>query len=145
MVASPPPTSRGTVFRERVAQTISTSTRRGARLELSRRLRRTLSVSARYAIERTEVFNERFADQEDQALIDRLFPQVRLSVVSSSVIRDTRDDPLGPTHGSLLGVDTEVAGRQIGSEVGFVKSFGQAFMYRQLPGRRGLVFATGVR
>jgi hypothetical protein len=38
-----------------------------------------------------------------------------------------------------------VAGRQIGSEVGFVKSFGQAFIYRQLPGRKRLVFATGAR
>ncbi len=119
-------------------------TRRGARLELARHLSRQLSVSGRYVIERDKVFDERFAP-EDKPLIDRLFPQVRLSTISGSVIRDTRDDPLGPTRGSLLGVDQDLATHSIGSEVGFVKVFTQGFIYRQLPGKRAIVYAGGVR
>jgi outer membrane translocation and assembly module TamA len=110
-------------------------------------VRPTLSFSLRYSLERTEVFNESLSE-EDQRLIDRLFPQVRLSTVSSSLIRDTRDDPLGPTSGELIGIDGEFSGQRIGSQVGFAKSFLQAFMYRTLPGRagrRGIVFATGAR
>jgi outer membrane protein insertion porin family len=133
-----------TGFVEQGARTSFDFNRRGVRAELARRVTPTLSVSGRYSLERTEVFNETF-NQEDQLLIDRLFPQVRLSTVSSSVIRDTRDDPINPSHGALVGVDAEIAGRAIGSEVGFIKSFTQGFVYRRLPGKRGIVFATGAR
>ena len=119
-------------------------TRRGARVELARRLPSNISVSGRYVIERTRLFETRF-DPADKPLIDRLFPQVLLSTFSGSVIRDTRDDPLGPTKGALLGVDADLAARAIGSEVGFAKVFTQGFIYRRLPGRRGVVFAGGAR
>jgi outer membrane protein insertion porin family len=80
---------------------------------------------------------------EDRPLVDRLFPEVTLSSFSSGLVRDTRDDPLETTSGSLLGVDGEVALRAIGSAVGFVKTTLQGFVYRGLPG--DLVFAAGVR
>jgi outer membrane protein assembly complex protein YaeT len=133
-----------TGYAEQGARTSFDFNRKGARAELVRRLRQNLSLSARYSLERTEVFNESFSS-EDQLLIDRLFPQVRLSTISSSLIHDTRDDPVFPTSGGLIGVDGEVAARALGSEVGFVKSFMQGFLYRRLPGRRGIVFATGAR
>jgi outer membrane protein insertion porin family len=95
-------------------------------------------------IERSKLFEERL-DPEDKPLIDRLFPQVRLSILSAAFIRDTRDDVLAPTRGALMGWDNDVAARRIGSEVGFVKSFAQAFMYRRLPGRSNTVFAAGAR
>jgi outer membrane protein assembly complex protein YaeT len=119
-------------------------TRKGARVELARHITQALSVSGRYVIERDNVFDERF-DPADQPLIDRLFPQVRLSTVSGSVIRDTRDDALAPSRGELLGVDGDLAARAIGSEVGFIKLFTQGFMFRRLPGRRGVIFAGGAR
>jgi outer membrane protein assembly complex protein YaeT len=119
-------------------------TRRGARAELARRLSREVSFSGRYVIERAKLFEERL-DPEDQPLIDRLFPQVRLSTVSAALIRDTRDDPLAPSRGALIGWDNDLAARAIGSEVGFVKSFAQGFFYRRLPGRRATVFAFGGR
>ena len=119
-------------------------TRRGARVELARRLTRELSFSGRYVIERSKLFEQRLAP-EDEPLIDRLFPQVRLSTLSAAFIRDTRDDLLAPTRGALIGWDHDVAARAIGSEVGFVKSFAQAFVYRRLPGRRSTVFAAGAR
>ncbi|HXE81607.1 MAG TPA: BamA/TamA family outer membrane protein, partial [Vicinamibacterales bacterium] len=134
-----------TAFLEQGARTSFDFNRRGARIEAGRRFGQTLSGSARYSLDRTEVFNERFVDAGDELLIDRLFPQVRLSIVSGSLIRDTRDDPLGPASGSLIGLDGEIAGRGIGSEVGFIKGFFQAFTYRLLPGRLGIVFAAGGR
>ena len=129
---------------EQGARTSFDFNRKSARAELARRVGARWSVSGRYALERTEVFNETVSP-EDELLIDRLFPQVRLSTVSSSLIRDTRDDPLGPTSGTLVGLDTEVAGRAMGSEVGFVKSFLQGFMYKRLSRGRGTVLATGAR
>ena len=119
-------------------------TRRGARAELARRVTRSLSLSGRYVIERTKLFEERF-DPTDKPLIDRLFPQVRLSTLSAAIIHDTRDDLLAPTRGTLIGVDHDVALRAIGSEVGFVKSFAQGFLYRRLPGVRSTIFALGGR
>ena len=119
-------------------------TRRGARVELARHLTHALSLSGRYVIERDNVFDERFAPA-DQPLIDRLFPQVRLSTVSGSVIRDTRDDVLTPSRGELLGGDADLAARAIGSEVGFVKLFAQGFIYRRLPGKHNVIFAGGAR
>ena len=101
-----------------------------------------MSFSGRYVIERTGLFEERF-DPADKPLIDRLFPQVRLSTLSAALIRDTRDDLLAPTRGALMGLDGDVAAEAIGSEVGFLKTFAQAFLYRRLPGRRAVVFAAG--
>ena len=123
--------------------------RRGASATISRRLSRTLAVSARYGIDRTKLLNikSNFAAQPE---IDRLFPQVRISSVASSLIRDTRNDSLEPTGGLLIGADAELAARRIGSEVGFIKTFVQGFTYRRvrssstvlvLGGRLGL--ATG--
>jgi outer membrane protein insertion porin family len=133
-----------TAIAEQGVRTSFDFNRQGGRLELARHLRPTLSLSLRYELDRTEVFNESLSE-EDQLLIDRLFPQVRLSSVSSSLIRDTRDDPLGPSSGELIGLDAKLAGQRIGSQVGFAKTFLQGFMYRKLPGRRGVVFATGAR
>ena len=101
------------------------------------------TVTGRYTFDYTKLYNERIAS-EDQLLIDRLFPQVRLSKVFGSVLRDSRDDVLDPQQGSVLGLDGSIAARGLGSEVGFVKSFAQAFIYRRLPGR-GIVLAAGAR
>jgi outer membrane protein insertion porin family len=129
---------------EQGARTSFDFSRRGVRAELARRIRPTVSVAGRYALERTEVFNETVSG-EDQYLIDRLFPEVRLSTLSASVIRDTRDDVLGPALGALVGLDGELAARAIGSEVGYIKGFAQAFFFRRLAGPRHIVLATGVR
>ena len=50
---------------------------------------------------------------------------MRLSKFAGSLIRDTRDDVLDTAKGTLLIVDSDVAARAIGSEVGFVKTFVQ--------------------
>ena len=116
--------------------------RKGVTADYARRFTR-FTVTGRYTFDYTQLYNERIESQ-DQLLIDRLFPQVRLSKVFTSVLRDSRDDVLDPQKGAVLGVDGSVAAKALGSEVGFVKTFAQAFMYRRLPGR-GFVVAAGAR
>ena len=103
-----------------------------------------LTFVARYGFGRTDIFDARIAI-EDQLNVDRLFPQVRISSVTNSVIRDTRDDPLDPGKGTFVAVDGELAGRSIGSEVGFGKTLLQGFLYRRLAGPRRVVIAGGAR
>src|SRR5262249_6615985 len=64
---------------------------------------------------------------------------------STAARRDTRDDALDPTKGTVIGLDSDLAMRAMWSEVGFIKGFGEAFWYRQLPALRNSVFASGAR
>ena len=100
--------------------------------------------SARYTFGTTRIFDNIIAGEGDLLTVDRAFPQVRLSTVSGAVSRDTRDDPLEPQRGTFVAVDATIAGRAIGSEVGFTKAFLQGFLYRRL-GKPNLVFAGGAR
>lgn len=102
------------------------------------------NVAGRYSISRTELFDEVFTEEESP-LIDRLFPQVRLSLLSGSFLRNTRDDLLDASRGSAVTVDGDLAMRAIGSEVGFAKVSVQGFMYRRLPTARRVVVALGAR
>jgi len=118
--------------------------RQAARVDWSRLLGESTTLIARYGYGRTELFDARIA-ADDQLNVDRLFPQVRISSTTGSVLRDTRDDPLDPGRGYFVGVDAEVAGRVIGSEVGFNKALLQGFLYRRVPGPRRIVLAGGAR
>jgi len=115
--------------------------RRGVGAELTRRVSRAIRVSGRYSFSTTRTFDERLSDQE-QATIDRLFPQVRLSAFSGAVSRDTRNDVVEPTGGTLVSGEASVAVRFLGGEVGFVKTYLQGSWFKRLPGERGIVFAT---
>ena len=70
---------------------------------------------------------------------------MRLSTIFGSLIRDSRNDVLDPERGTVLGADLDVAVPALGSEVGFAKTFLQAFVYRRLPGTRPWVVAAGAR
>lgn len=133
-----------TAFLEQAIRSSFNFSRRGVRVEYARRLQETVTVAGRYALDRTRLFDEKI-QPEDQFLIDRLFPRVRLSTITGSVLRDSRDDVLDPERGTVLGVDGALAARSLGSEVGFFKSFMQVFAYRRLPGRAQLTLAAGVR
>jgi translocation and assembly module TamA len=82
---------------------------------------------------------------ENPVLIDQYFPQVRISKFAGSVIRETRDDLLDASRGMSLIADVDVAGRAIGSEVGFARTFVQASTYKQLPTMRRIVAAFSGR
>ena len=120
--------------------------RRSLSAEVARRITHAISAQVSYQIQRTEVFDERL-DPNDPLLplIDRIFPQVRLSSFSSALIRDTRSDPVDPTAGEYLSANAQLAARAIGSQVGFVKSFFTAQTFRQIPHTNRVVFAANAR
>lgn len=116
-------------------------TRKGVTGELVRRLTPSLGTSLRYTFNTTRTFDEHLS-LEDEATIDRLFPQVRLSAFSAAIARDTRDDVSDPTRGTFLSAEGTLAARALGGQVGFVKSYLQAHWFSRLPGPRRIVFAT---
>jgi outer membrane protein assembly factor BamA len=118
--------------------------RREARAQAGVRLSEHYSAIGVYSFQRTELLNERFT-LEQQPLIDRLFSQYQLSKLSGSLIRDSRDDVLDASSGTLVIVDAELAARALGSEVGFLRTYMQGFYYRQLPTPRRAVLALGAR
>ena len=117
---------------------------REARAEIGRRLGRRYSMATRYSYKHTRLFDERFTDAE-KPLIDRVFPGVRISKISVSAIRDTRNDALDPDAGVFLIADSELAARAFGSEVGFTRTFLQGFGFYRVPAARRIVLALGAR
>jgi outer membrane protein insertion porin family len=120
-----------TAFLEQAIRSSFNFNRRGIRTEYARRIGQHLTVSGRHTFDRTRLFDEQI-QPDDQLLIDRLFPQVRLSTFTGSVLRDSRDDVLDPTRGTMISAEGSMAGRAVGSEVGFAKSFFQGFVYRKV-------------
>ena len=118
---------------------------REVRGEAGWRVKRNYSIAGRYSFQHTKLFDQALRPGEDPVLIDRLFPQVRLSKLSNSLIRDSRDDLLDPSRGTFLALNTDLAMRAIGSQVGFAKTFAQAFEYFRLPLRRRIILATAER
>jgi outer membrane protein assembly factor BamA len=129
---------------ERAIRTSFTFVRRAANAEALRRVSSRMSVFGRYALDSTRLFNTRISP-EDQPLIDRLFPQIRLSSLSSGVVWDNRDDVLDTTSGGWLSADVEVAAQSLGSEVGFVKTFLQATGFRRITRANRVVLAGRVQ
>jgi len=119
--------------------------RKEGRVEVGFRLSKEYSVISYYSFQRARIFDERFTPDAPPPLIDRLFPAVRLSKISGSLIRDTRNDLLDPSSGTLMITEGELAARGLGSEVGFLQTYLQGFYYRQLPARRRVVLALGAR
>ena len=117
---------------------------RGVNAEGRRQVTPTLSASAAYTWGKNDTSNIQL-NPEDVPLVDRLFEKVRLSAFMGSIVRDTRDDVVDPAAGEMFSVDGKLAARGIGSEVGFAKTFLQAFAYRRLPGVRRVVVAAGAR
>ena len=115
--------------------------RKGVTAEMTRRLAPGIRAAARYSFNTTRTVDKGIRE-EDQSRIDRLFPQVRLSSFSGAISRDTRDDVVEPSRGGFLSAEGSVAARALGGQVGFMKSYGQAFWFRRLPGMKGTVFAT---
>jgi outer membrane protein insertion porin family len=129
---------------EQAPRTSFNFARRIARAEVGRSLTPAISVAGRYSFEKTRLFDQIFLPEEGQ-LIDRLFPQIRLSKLAGTFIFDTRDDLLDPSTGRLVIVDTDLSLRPLGSEFGFVKTFAQGFLYHQLPPKRRMIVALGAR
>jgi outer membrane protein insertion porin family len=130
---------------EQAIRTTFNFSRRLVRGEVVTHVTPALTFTGRYSFEKTKLFDEIFPEDEKPVLIDKLFPEVRLSKLAGSFIYDTRDELLDPSSGHTFILDTDVALRALGSEVGFVRTFAQGFFYRQLPTSRRLVVALGGR
>jgi outer membrane protein insertion porin family len=119
-------------------------TRRSASAVIARHLTRDVSATGNYQIQSTSVFDLGVAP-DLFPLIDRTFTQFLLSSFSASVIRDTRDDPVDPASGDYMSGNGQIAARAIGSEVGFMKSFVTAQLFRALPTASRIVLAGSAR
>jgi len=122
--------------------------RLSASAQAARRLTHEVSVTGSYSIQRTELLAVNVTlDESTTSLIKRLFSfePLRLSLLSSSIIRDTRNDAVNPTAGAYLSVNGQLAARAIGSQVGYVKSFVTAQTFRSVPGSGGIVLAGSAR
>ncbi len=136
--------ARVTGYFEQAVRSSFNFVRRGVLAEGARRLKDRVTVVGSYSLSTVRLFDERIAP-EDRPDIDRLFPQVRISKFQGAVRRDTRDDLLDPTKGLVVGVDGDLAARALGSQVGFMKGYGEVFSYRTISARHRVVLATGVR
>lgn len=115
--------------------------RKGVTAELLRRFGAGVRGSARYSLATTKRYDERLTES-DQAVIDRRFPEVRLSAIGAALSRDTRDDVLEPTRGTFVSVESSLAARSLGGQVGYMKSSAQALWFRAMPGAPSVVLAT---
>jgi outer membrane protein assembly factor BamA len=131
------------VFEQQIRSSFN-FTRRGANLVAARKLTRDIAVSGSYQLQRTSVFDVAVSP-EDLPLIDRAFPQFRLSSFSGAVIRDTRDDTVDPGMGDYVSASGQLAAVAIGSEVGFMKSFFTGQVFRTLPRTKRLIVAGNAR
>lgn len=129
---------------EKAIRTTFSFNRRSLSSEVLKRLTPDVRVSGRYSLAYTTLSEQNITENQ-RLLIDRLFPQFRLSIFSGSILRDTRNDPVDPERGMLAGFDLDLAPRALGSEVGFIRTFSQAFYFKRLPTTRRLVFAGGAR
>lgn len=119
-------------------------TKRAGSLQMLRRLPQRITFVGSYSLQRVQLSDQRIA-LADQLLVDRLFPQIRLSVFSTSFLRDTRNDPIAPGGGALVSVDTDLAARAVGSQVGFAKVYLQGFTYHRLSNAPRVVLAGAAR
>ena len=127
---------------ERALRTSYSFVTREGRAEVGWTVSPVYTTALRFSVKKSELFDvDPDLSDEEKPLIDRLFPRVRLSKVSGSLIRNTRRNELDPDQGSFLTVDAEVAARVLGSEVSYVKSLVQLSRYWKLPIERRTVLA----
>ena len=100
--------------------------------------KKTLHLILRYSFSETQLTN---------LLIPDLVPanqlNVRLSTLSATYSRDTRDNQLNATHGIYESVEVDLNPAALGSSVSFVKALAQTAYYKQLPSH--VVWANSVR
>ena len=128
------------VTSEQAIRTGFTFLRRAVNAEGLRRITPRLNVSGRYALDFTRLFDEQIKI-DDRPLIDRRFPQVRLSLLGAGLLWDRRSNALDPGRGTLSSADVEFASRHIGSEVGYVKVLLQSSLYHAITSSGRVVVA----
>jgi outer membrane protein insertion porin family len=139
-VAGTPAQALFTGIAERAIRTSYSFVTREVRAEVGGNVKEHYNASVRFSVKKADLFDVDPGVQKP--VIDRLFPQVRLSKIGLSLIRNTRQpNDLDPTSGTFLTADPEVAARLLGSEVGYVKGLMQLSWYHQLPFERRTILA----
>lgn len=75
--------------------------------------------------------------------VNRQFLAIHISSVTGGFVREGRDNPIDPTHGTFFSTNLQWATHLLGSQSDFVKFFEQFHYYLPVP--RQSVFATDVR
>jgi len=69
--------------------------------------------------------------------------QINVARLIANLYGDYRDDKLNPSHGYFYSIETELSPKKLGSDLNFIKIFGQFFYY--YPIRNKIILANGVR
>jgi outer membrane protein insertion porin family len=112
------------------------SRRKGAQVEGHRQLDNS-RVGLLYTYKAVEVL-ERPGVPLFRLGIDRNLQDAEISSLTPSVLLDHRDDPLIPTHGWTLNLQSEIAFPLLSAEAEFIKLFGQGTMHWSL-GELGVI------
>jgi outer membrane protein assembly complex protein YaeT len=112
---------------------------RGVGFQVSKRLSREQTMFFRYNLNKTDVFNVEIPPEE----LPREFRNIDLSTISTSLVTDSRDDPIMPSRGQLRLLNLEVSAHVIGSKSPYIKGFAQQFLYFSLP--KKMVGVVGLR
>jgi outer membrane protein insertion porin family len=108
---------RGPLAEEDVPQNVRRQD--GAQLDLARRVGRRWDVLLGYRFKQVRLLP--------------LFPEpIKVSAFDLSLVRDSRDNALDARRGRFWSVSLEYAPRPLGSDLTFVKGFGQAFVMRPI-------------
>jgi outer membrane protein insertion porin family len=99
---------------------------------------KTQIIFFRYSFSKTDL-----TQIEIPALVLPEDQHVRLSTVSASFTRDTRDNPLDAHRGILQSVELDSNFTQLGSSVNFAKLTGQVAYYKKIP--HNIIWANSIR
>jgi outer membrane protein insertion porin family len=124
-------------FREEGERPFFDFVRFGGLLQTARALSPRWSLIVRGGYQRVHVFNVINPGQ-----VSREFGNYAVAGPSSSLVNDTRDDPLEPHRGHFLSADVEYSDKRLGGDT-FVKGFVQASAFEPLTSR--LVLAVNAR
>lgn len=116
-----------TAFREEQDREAFDFVRAGGQLQAARSLSQRLTLIARLTYQHTDVFNVTVPLDE----IDRQFRSSTFAGPSSSLVYDSRDDPLDPRRGRFVSADVGLSHGVLGGD-SFAKTFLQAAGYASL-------------
>lgn len=126
-------------YAERTSENpVFTARRFDSSFQLENRLSETTTLLLRYGFRRVSLSRLLIAD-----LVPASDQSVRLSTLSTSWVRDTRDKPLDAHRGVFQTLDFGVTPKVLGSSASFIRFLGQATQYRQVTPR--LVWANAAR
>ncbi|MBI1353335.1 MAG: BamA/TamA family outer membrane protein [Acidobacteria bacterium] len=145
-----PVTTTSALFRSRELRQTFVTDRTGMSVQQEIQISRKMIFQYGYRFERTHTF-----DRDPDAFIP-LDISFNLAPLTSTLTFDSRDNILDATHGQFFSHGFEYAPSTLGSDVRYIKYFGQYFRYMPFfrpketpfdrkPKRPRLIYATGVR